>query len=60
MSCVEENQQRFAPYERIKRIALLPHHFSVMNGEVTNTLKVRRPVVAKRYAAEIESMYPQE
>jgi long-chain acyl-CoA synthetase len=46
-----------APFEQIKRIKLLPNHFSVMNGEVTNTMKVRRPVVAKRYASEIESLY---
>lgn len=31
-----------------------------MNGEVTNTMKVRRPVVAKRYAREIDSLYPPE
>ena len=31
-----------------------------MNGEVTNTLKVRRPVVARRYAREIDAMYPEE
>lgn len=28
-----------------------------MNGEVTNTMKVRRPIVNERYAAEIEKMY---
>lgn len=54
---VEEVQRDMAEYEKIKRIYLLPNHFSVMNGEVTNTMKVRRPVVAKRYAREIESMY---
>lgn len=57
MEQVEKSQQRFASYERIKRIHLLAHHFSVMNGEVTNTMKVRRPVVAKRFAKEIEAMY---
>lgn len=55
---VDQSQQRFAPFEQIKKIHLLPHHFSIMNGEVTNTMKVRRPIVAKRYAREIESMYP--
>lgn len=50
-------QKDVAEYEKIKRITLLPHHFSIMNGEVTNTMKVRRPVVAKRYAREIEAMY---
>ena len=50
-------QKDVAEYEKIKRITLLPNHFSIMNGEVTNTMKVRRPVVAKRYAREIEAMY---
>lgn len=50
-------QKDLAPYEQIKKITLLPNHFSIMNGEVTNTMKVRRPVVAKRYAKEIEKMY---
>ncbi len=54
---IESYQVDLAPYERIKRIALLPNHFSVMNGEVTNTLKVRRPVVTKRYADVIDRMY---
>ena len=57
MKQVEASQQRFATYERIKRISLLPHHFSIMNGEVTNTMKVRRPIVARRYADRIEDMY---
>lgn len=53
-----ENVQKFeAEHEKIKKIRLLPNHFSIMNGEVTNTMKVRRNVVAKRYAKEIESMY---
>lgn len=50
-------QKDVAEYEKIKRITLLPNHFSIMNGEVTNTMKVRRPVVAKRFAREIEAMY---
>lgn len=50
-------QDGLAEYEKIRKITLLPHHFSIMNGEVTNTMKVRRPVVAKRYAKEIEAMY---
>ncbi|MCH5232252.1 MAG: long-chain fatty acid--CoA ligase [Muribaculaceae bacterium] len=50
-------QKNVAEYEKIKKITLLPYHFSITNGEVTNTMKVRRPVVAKRYAKEIEAMY---
>lgn len=57
MGQINEVQSDLAEYEKIKKIALLPYHFSIMNGEVTNTMKVRRPVVAKRYAREIEAMY---
>ena len=57
MSQINEVQRDMASFEKIKRITLLPNHFSVMNGEVTNTMKVRRPVVARRYAREIEAMY---
>lgn len=57
MQQINSVQEGVAEYEKIKRITLLPNHFSIMNGEVTNTMKVRRPVVAKRYAKEIEAMY---
>lgn len=57
MKQIDSVQAELAEYEKIKRISLLPHHFSIMNGEVTNTMKVRRPIVARRYAAEIEAMY---
>jgi len=57
LSRIMELQKRMARHEQIKRITLLPNPFSVMNGEVTNTMKVRRPVVARRYAREIEKMY---
>lgn len=57
MSQINRVQEGVAEYEKIKRITLLPNHFSIMNGEVTNTMKVRRPIVAKRYAKEIEAMY---
>ncbi len=57
MSEINALQKDLAEYEKIKKITLLPNHFSIMHGEVTNTMKVRRPVVAKRYADEIERMY---
>ena len=50
-------QQQLAYYEQIKRITLLPHHFSMESGEMTNTLKIRRPIINKNYQAEIDKMY---
>ncbi len=50
-------QQGLAHYEQIKRITLLSHHFSMESGELTNTLKMRRPVINKNYKEQIEAMY---
>ena len=57
MDRIQILQQHLAYYEQIKRITLLPHHFSMESGELTNTLKIRRPVINKNYKAEIEKMY---
>ena len=54
---IDTLQQQFAHYEQIKRFTLLPEPFSVEKGEMTTTLKIRRPVLLKNYAAEIEKMY---
>ncbi len=50
-------QQGLSSYERIKKFTLLPQPFSMEKGELTNTLKIRRNVLLKNYAAEIEEMY---
>lgn len=46
-----------ADYERVRRVALLPHEFSIDNGEMTPTLKVKRNVIDDRYADLIEGLY---
>ena len=53
---VEEHQKNLASYEKIKRLTLLPEPF-MMGCELTDTLKLRRPVVLQKYATEIEAMY---
>ncbi len=54
---VESLQKGFAGFEKIKRFTLLPKEFTIENGELTNTLKIRRPVINSLYAAQIEAMY---
>lgn len=54
---IETLQQEFAHYEQVKRITLLAEPFSLEKGELTNTLKVKRPVVNQNYAKEIDAMY---
>lgn len=50
-------QQQFAHYEQIKRFTLIPEPFSMERGELTNTLKIKRPVLNQNYATAIEEMY---
>lgn len=57
MERIETLQQEFAHYEQIKCITLLPEAFSLEKGELTNTLKIKRPVINENYKAQIEAMY---
>lgn len=54
---IELKQVAFTSYEKIKKFVLLPQAFTIEDGELTNTLKLRRGVISKRYSAEIENMY---
>ena len=46
-----------APYERVKKIALLDREFEIDAGEITPTLKVRRSIVEQKYKGLIDTMY---
>lgn len=60
-ACVEREVEKvnatLARYETIRRFAILPREFTVDGGELTPTLKVKRRVVAAKYAEEIERLY---
>ena len=43
--------------ESIREFRILPEDFSIEGGEMTPTLKVKRNVVADRYASSIRSIY---
>ena len=57
---IDTLQQSLANYEKIKYITLLPHHFSLENGELTNTLKLRRAIIYKNYKELIDKMYEEQ
>ena len=54
---IDAVNQRFARIEQIKRFAILPRDLSQDEGELTPTLKVKRSVVYKKYAPEVEALY---
>jgi long-chain acyl-CoA synthetase len=46
-----------AHFEMPKRLMLLPEDFTIESGDLTPTLKVRRRVVEKRFAQQIDALY---
>ncbi len=54
---VELKQVTFTSFEKIKKFVLLPRAFTIEDGELTNTLKLRRKAILEGYSTEIESMY---
>ncbi len=50
----------FPGYAKIRRVALLLEPWSVENGLLTPTLKVKRPKVLERYAEQMAALYSSE
>ncbi|WP_417431337.1 AMP-dependent synthetase/ligase [Halpernia sp.] len=54
---IEKIQTNLSAFEKIKKFILLPEAFEISTGEITPTLKVKRNVILKKYAEQIEEMY---
>ena len=58
---VEKEVQRlndeFSNPEQIKKFIILPRDFTIDDGELTPTLKIRRKQINENWSAEINSMY---
>lgn len=57
---IQKVNQHLASYQQVRRFRILDQDFSEALGELTPTLKVRRGVIATRYAQLIEDMYQKE
>lgn len=50
-------QKELAGFEKIKKFTLLPKEFSIEEGLITPTLKLRRKKIYEKYKKEIQAMY---
>lgn len=53
---VGQRNQELASFEAIKKIMIVPE-FTIEDGSLTPTLKIKKNVVAERYRREIEALY---
>src|SRR5207248_9086895 len=56
-AAVKELNARLNRWETIKKFTILPRDLSIEDGELTPSLKVKRRIVEKTFAAEIDSLY---
>jgi long-chain acyl-CoA synthetase len=54
---ISEINQKLARYEQIKKFLLVPEEFSVENGLLTASMKLRRRQVEERYRSQIDALY---
>ncbi|MGK2954472.1 MAG: AMP-dependent synthetase/ligase [Solirubrobacterales bacterium] len=54
---IEEVNTHFASVEQVKRFHILPADLSQEGGELTPTLKIKRPIIASKYSNEIDELY---
>jgi long-chain acyl-CoA synthetase len=54
---LDEVNEKLARVEQVKKFTILPRPFGIDTGELTPTLKIKRNVVAKNFAEEIDAMY---
>ena len=54
---IQKLNQNFSSPEQIKKFSILPRDFSIDDGELTPTLKIRRKQINENWASVIEDMY---
>ncbi len=54
---VDDANRERSRFEQVKRFTVLPRDFTMDEGEITPTLKLRRRAVQDHFADEIEALY---
>jgi long-chain acyl-CoA synthetase len=54
---IAEVNEELGRVEQVKKFAILPREFSIEDGEMTPTLKLKRRVCLEHFAGEVEKLY---
>ncbi|QQS27522.1 MAG: long-chain fatty acid--CoA ligase [Sphingobacteriales bacterium] len=54
---IETYNRHFGKWEQIKKVTILPHEWSIETGELTPTMKLKRKIIAQKFASYIEALY---
>jgi len=54
---VDDANSERSRFEQVKRFAILPRDFTMAEGEITPTLKLRRRAVIEHFSSEIDALY---
>ncbi len=54
---VKEINRKVEAHEQIRKFKILPREFTIDEGEITPTMKVRKGVILAKYEAEVAEMY---
>ncbi len=55
---LEKANSKLPGFNQVKKCSLLPEEFTLENGELTPTLKVKRFAIGRKYKKIIDAMYP--
>jgi long-chain acyl-CoA synthetase len=54
---IKRVNEGLSPIERVRRFILSPDPFTVDNGQMTPTMKLRRHVLEEKYGERLEALY---
>jgi len=54
---IERQTGHFSRFEKVKKFRVIPSDFTIETGELTPSLKVRKKIIAEKYANLIDEMY---